>query len=85
MRTRSCWWTSTCPSWAPSPNASTESDAQIRAEYAHVPDEEFRQGRQRVLSGFLARPRLYNTEYFHSMFEAQARKNLQRAMARLAN
>jgi len=61
-----------------------ESDEQIRAEFAHVPAPEFRQGRQRVLSGFLARPRLYSTQRFHLAFEDQARRNLQRSLARLA-
>ena len=61
-----------------------ESDAQIRAEFAHVPEAEFRQGRRRVLNGFLARPRLYNTERFYQACELQARANLQRSLARLA-
>jgi predicted metal-dependent HD superfamily phosphohydrolase len=60
-----------------------ESDEQIRLEYAHVPEDEFRAGRRRVLGDFLARPRLYSTESFHSRFERQARENLGRALARL--
>jgi predicted metal-dependent HD superfamily phosphohydrolase len=60
-----------------------ESDEQIRLEYAHVPEDEFRAGRRRVLGEFLARPRLYSTGYFHSRFERQARENLERALARL--
>lgn len=66
------------------PQRFDESDEQIRAEYAHVPEDEFRVGRRRVLNGFLARPRMYNTEYFHSAFEQRARDNLTRALARLA-
>ena len=61
-----------------------ESDAQIREEYAHVPDGEFRQGRRRILSGFLARPRLYGTDYFHAALEDRARANLRRSLARLS-
>lgn len=61
-----------------------ESDEQIRLEYAHVPEDEFRAGRRRVLGEFLARPRLYSTEHFHSRYERQARENLSRALARLA-
>ena len=61
-----------------------ESDEQIRAEYAHVPDEAYRQGRSRVLISFLTRPRLYSTEYFHAALEQRARQNLQRALARLS-
>jgi len=60
-----------------------ESDRQIREEYAHVPDGEFRAGRRRVLREFLARPRLYSTEHFHSALDARARDNLRRALARL--
>lgn len=60
-----------------------EDDLLIRAEYAHVPDEEFRLGRRRVLSGFLARPRLYSTDHFHLALEERARDNLRRALARL--
>jgi predicted metal-dependent HD superfamily phosphohydrolase len=67
------------------PERFDEFDEQIRAEYAHVPDEAFRQGRGNVLNGFLARPRLYGTAYFHALLERQARDNLQRALARLAD
>lgn len=65
------------------PQRFDESDGQIRLEYAHVPEDEFRAGRRRVLGEFLARPRLYSTGYFHSRFEQQARANLTRALARL--
>lgn len=60
-----------------------ESDEQIRLEYAHVPEAEYRAGRRRVLGDFLARPRLYSTDYFYSRYERQARENLSRTLARL--
>ncbi len=60
-----------------------ESDEQIRREYAHVPEDEYRAKRRRVLGEFLARPRLYSTDYFYSRYERQARENLSRALARL--
>jgi predicted metal-dependent HD superfamily phosphohydrolase len=60
-----------------------ESDAQIREEYAHVPLPAFREGRCRVLQGFLDRPHIYSTPHFHGLLEAQARSNLQRALDRL--
>jgi predicted metal-dependent HD superfamily phosphohydrolase len=60
-----------------------ESNEQIRAEYAHVPDEAYREGRVRILGGFLARPRLYCTDHFHLALEARARDNIRRALARL--
>jgi predicted metal-dependent HD superfamily phosphohydrolase len=67
------------------PERFDQFDQQIRAEYAHVPDEAFRQGRGNVLDSFLARRRLYSTAYFHALLERQARENLQRALARLAH
>jgi len=65
------------------PERFDEYDEQVREEYAHVPDEAFRQGRRRILSDFLARPRMYSTEHFHATLEPRARDNLQRALARL--
>ena len=62
-----------------------ESDEQIRLEYAHVPEGEFRASRRCVLGEFLARPRLYSTEWAYSRFERQARENLARALARLSD
>lgn len=46
---------------------------QIRQEYAHYPDEEFRNGRIRVLSNFIKRDKIYFTTAFS---EAKARENL---------
>ncbi|MGZ5786919.1 MAG: HD domain-containing protein [Ramlibacter sp.] len=60
-----------------------ESDLQVRAEYSHVADAAYREGRRAILQGFLARPRLYSTDYFRSRFEERARENLHRALARL--
>jgi predicted metal-dependent HD superfamily phosphohydrolase len=60
-----------------------ESDLQVRAEYSHVADAAYREGRRAILQSFLARPRLYSTDYFHSRLEERARVNLQRALARL--
>lgn len=60
-----------------------EYERQVRAEYAHVPEEQFRPGRRRILSGFLARPRIYSTGYFQDTLEQRARQNLNRAIARL--
>ncbi|HTH80710.1 MAG TPA: N-methyl-D-aspartate receptor NMDAR2C subunit [Ramlibacter sp.] len=62
-----------------------ESDVQVRREYAHVPEAEWKIGRKRVLKSFLDRPRLYGTERFYGQLEVQARKNLQRALDRLGD
>jgi predicted metal-dependent HD superfamily phosphohydrolase len=55
-------------------------DAAIRQEYAIVPEAEWRLRRPRVLATFLARERLYLTEYFHARLDAQARANLRKAI-----
>ena len=58
-------------------------DDDIRREYAWVADDAYRAGRRRVLEGFLARSRIYATPPFQDAFEAPARANLGRALARL--
>ena len=57
-------------------------DAAIRREYEWVPEDVYRRERARVLAGFLERPRIYHTPYFHDILEVQARVNLWRATAR---
>jgi predicted metal-dependent HD superfamily phosphohydrolase len=58
-------------------------DASIRREYAHIPEEFWRERRARVLGGFLARPRLFATALFHERFDSSARTNLSGAIAEL--
>ena len=58
-------------------------EAQIRAEYAWVPEVGFRAARGRILERLLARPRLFATPALASRLEVQARANLTRALARL--
>ena len=65
------------------PARFAESGRQIRAEYAHLDEDTFRAGRARVLSGFLARPRIYATAAFHEALEHRARENLATALAAL--
>lgn len=65
------------------PARFAEYERQVRAEYAHVPQEAFRAGRARILAGFLARERLYATVVFHDALEQRARANLQESLARL--
>ena len=55
-------------------------EAGVRHEYQHVPVDAFRLGRAAILERFLARDRLYITEWGHEMFEAQARVNLARSL-----
>lgn len=53
-----------------------EYEAQVREEYAWVPEPQFRQVRAGLLAQLLARPSIYNTLAFQERFEAQARQNL---------
>jgi predicted metal-dependent HD superfamily phosphohydrolase len=48
----------------------------IRQEYAWVPDEAYRLGRLRILTGFLRRPRIYHTPLAYDTCETRARHNL---------
>lgn len=57
-------------------------DAAIRAEYAAVPDDEYRRGRAHILTAFAARDPLYFTAPFRAR-EPVARANLARSLARL--
>jgi predicted metal-dependent HD superfamily phosphohydrolase len=55
-------------------------DADIRREYDWVAVQIYRQERGRLLASFLARPRIFQTSFFHDRFEDRARKNLERAI-----
>lgn len=59
-------------------------ERNIRAEYSFLPDEDYRQGRSRVLESFLRRHRIYLTERFREIYEQQARVNIQGSLERLA-
>src|SRR5262249_6292434 len=50
--------------------------ADIRREYAWVPEAAYRAGRTKVLEGFLSRPRIYRTERMYAAAEEAARANL---------
>jgi len=65
------------------PGRFDEYEVQVRQEYASVPEEEFLRRRKQILLGFLARPAIYGTSFFHQLLEAQARSNLARSIARL--
>ena len=58
-------------------------EEQVRREYAFVPEAEWQERRPRVLGGFLERGPIFRTPEF-ARFEAQARTNLARSIARLA-
>ena len=60
-----------------------EYEAQVRREYRWVPGPLFRRRRAELLEAFLNRDPLYNTPWFRSRFEDQAKRNLRRAIANL--
>lgn len=65
------------------PERFDEYEVQVRQEYAWVPRPLFRRKRREILMGFLARPTIYGTPWFQERFDAAARANLQRSVARL--
>ena len=66
-----------------SPEEFDAYDAAIRAEYARMPDDDYRAGRHHVLAALLARDHLFGTEQFRRRYELTARANLRKALARL--
>lgn len=63
--------------------AFDEYDRSIREEYSWVPEPDYRRERAKVLESFLGRERLYHTALYRRRYEARARMNLERALARL--
>ncbi|MBC8754170.1 hypothetical protein H2O64_05770 [Kordia sp. YSTF-M3] len=56
---------------------------QIRKEYSMYPDFMYKKGRKKVLQHFLERPQIYYTEKYHNLWEANARKNIQKEISLL--
>lgn len=61
---------------AAGPEAYRRYTEAIRDEYAHVPDEEFRPGRARILISLLALPTLFRTPAGQERWETAARANI---------
>jgi predicted metal-dependent HD superfamily phosphohydrolase len=61
---------------AASPRRYAEYADDVRTEYAHVSDEDFRQGRLAILESLAAKPTLFHTPYAREHWEATARANL---------
>jgi len=59
--------------------------AAIRAEYAHIPDDEFRSGRAVVLRALLEGPGVFRTEPGRQRWEAAAQRNLRAELAGLGD
>jgi predicted metal-dependent HD superfamily phosphohydrolase len=65
------------------PAEFAEYERRIRAEHAQVPEPRYRRARASLLAGLLARDPLYRSDHFRALFEAAARRNLKRSIARL--
>lgn len=65
------------------PAAYDRYAAQVREEYAFVPDDAFRAGRTAVLRKFLDAPVIYADPAFAERYEAPARENLARELSSL--
>lgn len=59
-------------------------EIDIRSEYKHVPDDAFRNGRSKVLMGFLQRERLFFSDTCFTRWEKRARSNIERSLKRLS-
>jgi predicted metal-dependent HD superfamily phosphohydrolase len=55
----------------------------VRAEYAHVPDTDFRAGRAAVLGDLLAGPSLFRTAQGQALWEESARTNVRAEIEQL--
>jgi predicted metal-dependent HD superfamily phosphohydrolase len=58
--------------------------ADVRREYAIVPDDVFRAGRAKLLRGLLERPHIYRTASAHQRWEGAARANVEAELRDLA-
>jgi len=66
------------------PDAFAAYEDAVRREYGWVPDALWRDGRRKVLQGFLDRPVIYMSPQLHASHEASARANLARSLENLA-
>jgi predicted metal-dependent HD superfamily phosphohydrolase len=65
------------------PARYAEYAADVRREYAHVSDADFRAGRAAVLADLLDRPHLFHTAHARAHWEPSARGNVEAELARL--
>ncbi len=65
------------------PERYAEYARDVRREFAHVSDEDFRAGRAAVLRDLLMKPRLFHTAHAHEHWEAPARTNVEQEITTL--
>jgi predicted metal-dependent HD superfamily phosphohydrolase len=63
--------------------AFREYEARVRSEWWHVSDEDFRDGRLKVLDRFDKKPNIFSTRYARDRWEAKARLNIGTSMTKL--
>lgn len=68
---------------AAAPDVYDTYTQNVRAEYRHIADADFRSGRKAILEGFLERDRLFFTTAGQAKFDVPARANLRREIASL--
>jgi predicted metal-dependent HD superfamily phosphohydrolase len=68
---------------AADPQRHAEYVADVRAEYAHVPEPDFRAGRAAILRALLTTDRLFRTDAAYQRWELRARDNLAAELAGL--
>jgi predicted metal-dependent HD superfamily phosphohydrolase len=57
--------------------------ADVRREYAHVSDDDFRAGRAAILTDLLSKPHLFHTAHAREHWEPAARANVELELTRL--
>lgn len=67
-----------------SPNEFQRFEEAIAREYDYVAEAAFRDGRRRVLEGFLARPEIFRIPEIRAELEHKARKNLEKRIRELS-
>ena len=68
---------------ASGPERYAEYAADVRREYAHIPQSEFAQARARVLRHLVAKPSVFHTAFAIATWEEAARANIARELAHL--
>lgn len=70
---------------ASAPARYAEYAADVRQEYSHLSDDEWRHGRSDLLRSLLERERLFHTAIGHDQWEPVARANLEAELAGLSD
>lgn len=71
--------------FASSPSRYAEYTSAVRTEYAHVSDQDFAAGRQRILLNYLQQPSIYRSAAARTLWETRARTNLEQEVASLSH